>query len=207
MFIVYAKGGYGSEKINEQLENIFRYIKENATRIVYEYTDVTDDTIDSSYYAFDPNISKYDQLVGKHGTPFISQQDILVIGDLNILGNTYEQVAKELRFLADNDIKFLVPDLEKTYTDILRHNPTVPQKNAGIIATLSHLANSHTNKSKKIGRPKVQPPQNWEEVYNRLYDEKVITLDEALQELGIKRTKFFEFKKEYEEKLSEGNNY
>lgn len=207
MFYVYVKGEYDSEEIKVQKEKSSQYLKLNTSILVCEYTDMTDAT-DSCSLRFEPTKPKYNQLVGKSGSPrILRKSDYLVISDLNILGDTYEQIAKELRFLADNDIQFLVPDLENTFGNLLSYNSSIGQKNAGIIATLTHLANCHKNKSKKIGRPKVQLPQNWEEVYRSVYIDKQMNIDEALQQLGIKRTKFFEFKKEYEEKLSEGNNY
>lgn len=53
---------------------------------------------------------------------------------------------------------------------------------------------------RKAGRKKIDRPRNWQKVY-ALYKSKAITYKEAVKRLGLSKTKFYEFKHEYEDSL------
>ena len=54
--------------------------------------------------------------------------------------------------------------------------------------------------NKAIGRPTIEYPSNWEEVYTR-YKNKEITGVKAYEQLGLKKTTFYKLIKEYESNL------
>lgn len=53
---------------------------------------------------------------------------------------------------------------------------------------------------RKAGRKKIDRPRNWQKVY-ALYKAKKINHKEAAKRLGLSKTKFYEFKREYEDSL------
>lgn len=59
-------------------------------------------------------------------------------------------------------------------------------------------------KGKHLGRPPVQYPENWMDVYNQWKD-GLITAKIAMDTLDMKRTTFYKLVKQYEEK--EDNTY
>lgn len=54
------------------------------------------------------------------------------------------------------------------------------------------------SKNKKIGRPKILYPQNWNEIYP-LWKNKKITAKKAMELLGLKRGTFYNLLNQYEE--------
>ena len=55
------------------------------------------------------------------------------------------------------------------------------------------------------GRPAVALPENWDEVMAQL-QAKQITARKAMELTGLKKDKFYEFKKEYENQMLKEND-
>lgn len=61
------------------------------------------------------------------------------------------------------------------------------------------------SKNKKFGRPKVELPEDFNEVYKEWKDEK-ITAKKAMEKLNLKRNTFYNFVKEFEKEQKSKNN-
>ena len=62
-----------------------------------------------------------------------------------------------------------------------------------------------TTPETKKGRPAVALPENWDEVMAQL-QAKQITARKAMELTGLKKDKFYEFKKEYENQMLKEND-
>ena len=56
-------------------------------------------------------------------------------------------------------------------------------------------------KGKKLGRPAIEYPSNWEETYNT-WEAKKITAREAMKRLGMKPTSFYKLVQKYQKRIS-----
>lgn len=147
-------------------------------------------------------------------------RDNLFVRNIQILGTNKKFIRKELNYLYSNDINvFFIENNE------LNVNLSVDEKldlvEAALInienekkrqATINGIYNMPVNEngarysiktSKQIGRPKIQIPKNFTEVYNKWKDGE-LSSNEAMEKVGLKRTTFYNMVKEYENII--GNN-
>lgn len=143
--------------------------------------------------------------------------DTLVIDDLDRLGRN-DDLRKEWQYFMDDEINVRVlslPSLNLNYDDesikplakMIRNIVfeifcwEAQNKRATILRTQADGIRCALEKGKTYGRPKVEIPTNFEEIYIK-WKNGEITGTKAIELTGLKRNKFYDFVKIYEsEKL------
>lgn len=173
-------------------------------------------------YGVDEKNIKYDKQSGKDfnresyqllKNELLRENDTLVIKELDRLGRNKDMIKEEWNDLVNKGINIEVidmpiintsgkSDLEKslivnivfellTYMAEKERLKIRKRQREGIDAL------KERNGGKGIGRPAIEYPSNWKEVYNRL-KRKEIKVKEAMELLKIKKTSFYKLLKIYE---------
>lgn len=137
--------------------------------------------------------------------------DTLVIKSLDRLSRNKADIKTELQYFRDNGIRLKVIDLPTTMTDFPAGQEWVMDMvNNILIEVLGTIAEQERatirqrqaegiaaakNKGKKLGRPALSYPANWDQVYASWKDGK-ITAKAAMDLLGLKRTSFYKLAKQ-----------
>ena len=143
--------------------------------------------------------------------------DTLVIKELDRLGRDMAMIKEEWQELQNNGINIVVlntpilntegkSDLEKTLISNIvfellsylaeKERQKIKQRQREGIQALKNR-----NGGKGIGRPCIDYPKNWEEVYKQ-WKAKEITGVKAMELLSLKKNSFYKLIKKYEEKKS-----
>jgi DNA invertase Pin-like site-specific DNA recombinase len=136
--------------------------------------------------------------------------DTLVIKSLDRLSRNKMDIRNELQYFHDNNIHLKVIDLPTTMMDLPAGQEWVfDMVNNILIEVLGTIAeqeritirqrqregiDSAKSKGKYLGRPPVQKPGNWDEVYHAWLGNE-ITAKVAMQRLGVRRTVFYKLVK------------
>lgn len=150
--------------------------------------------------------------------------DILIIKELDRLGRNKEEIKKELDYFKFNNIRVKILNIPTTLIDLPNGQEWVMDMvNNILIEVLGAIAQEERIKIKQrqaegiaamplneegkkvslrtgrvAGRPKVNYPKNWGDVYSNWKDGK-ITAKVAMELTGLKRTTFYALVKKYEE--------
>ena len=143
--------------------------------------------------------------------------DTLVVKSLDRLSRNKADIKNELQFFKDNGIRLKVIDLPTTMMDLPEGQEWVFEMvNNILIEVLGTIAQQEREtirkrqaegieaakaKGKKLGRPALAFPANWEEVYTA-WKEGKITAKTAMERTGTKRTSFYKLVKVQEKKES-----
>lgn len=141
--------------------------------------------------------------------------DTLVIKSLDRLSRNKTDIKNELQYFKENGIRVKVIDLPTTMIDLPEGQEWVFEMvNNILIEVLGTIAQqerefirkrqaegieSAKRNGKKLGRPSIDFPDNWEEVYS-LWKSGKITAKTAMEKTNTKRTSFYKLVK-----LKEGN--
>lgn len=136
----------------------------------------------------------------------LRQGDTLIIKSLDRLSRSKRDIKSELEWFKDNNIRLKVIDLPTTMMDLPEGQSWVFEMvNNILIEVLGTIAEQErtTIKSRqaegitaakakgvKFGRPALQVPDNWDEVYNQ-WKNGQITAKTAMELTGTKRTSFY----------------
>ena len=137
--------------------------------------------------------------------------DTLVISRLDRLGRSKDLIAKELSYFKANNIRVKILDLPTTLIDFPSGSEWVGEMvNNILIEVLGVIAQrerenlrerqkngieSARQRNVKFGRPVVQRPTNWDEVYWK-WRRREIPSEEALKLTGLKKTSFYKLAEE-----------
>ncbi len=139
--------------------------------------------------------------------------DTLVVKSLDRLSRNKSDIKSELEFYKKNGIRVKIIDLPTTMVDLDDQEWIIDMVNNIIIEVLSSIAEQEraTTKSrqaegiaaakavgKSLGRPTVELPVNWDEIYIR-WKRKEISGNTAIKLSGLKRTTFYKLVKKYEQ--------
>ena len=132
--------------------------------------------------------------------------DTLVIKSLDRLSRNKCDIKNELQYFGDNGIRLKVIDLPTTMMDLPKGQEWVFEMvNNILIEVLGTIAEQERTsikrrqaegiqaakaKGKKLGRPAITFPANWNEVYS-MWRAGQITAKEAMARTGTKRTSFY----------------
>lgn len=132
--------------------------------------------------------------------------DTLVIKSLDRLSRNKCDIKNELQYFRDNGIRLKVIDLPTTMMDLPKGQEWVFEMvNNILIEVLGTIAEQERTsikrrqaegiqaakaKGKKLGRPAITFPANWNEVYS-MWRAGQITAKEAIARTGTKRTSFY----------------
>ena len=132
--------------------------------------------------------------------------DTLVIKSLDRLSRNKTDIHNELRYFKENGIRVKVIDLPTTMMDLPEGQEWVfdmvnnilievlgtiaEQERATIKSRQAEGIKAAKEKGKKLGRPALTFPDNWNEVY-RSWKDGEITAKVAMERTGTKRTSFY----------------
>ena len=138
--------------------------------------------------------------------------DSLVVKSLDRLSRNKRDIKNELQFFKDNGIRLKVIDLPTTMMELPEGQEWVfNMVNNILIEVLGTIAEQEREtihkrqaegiaaakaRGKKLGRPGLVVPDNWDEVYT-VWRNGDITAKEAMRLAGIKRTSFYKLVKVY----------
>ena len=136
--------------------------------------------------------------------------DTLVIKSLDRLSRNKADIKNELQYFKDNGIRLKVIDLPTTMMELPEGQEWVFEMvNNILIEFLGTIAEQERTtirqrqaegiaaakaKGKKLGRPAVAVPENWDDVYAS-WKNGEITAKEAMKRTGLKRTSFYKIAK------------
>ena len=136
----------------------------------------------------------------------LREGDTLVITSLDRLSRNKKDIANELKYFKDNNIRLKVPDLPTTMTDVPQGQEWVIEMvNNILIEVLGTIAEqeratihkrqaegieSAKKAGKHLGRPVTIKPENWEEVI-KLWEKVSISAKEAMNRTGVKKSTFY----------------
>lgn len=145
--------------------------------------------------------------------------DTLVIKELDRLGRNKEAIKEEIKWFKDNGIILRILDIPTTLIDYSCYDNTMAKAimemvNNILIEVLGTIAQEERNKirqrqmegiqalknrndGKGIGRPRIEFPLNFKEVYDK-WKSKSITGVRAMELLKLKKTTFYKLINEYE---------
>lgn len=137
--------------------------------------------------------------------------DILVIKSIDRLGRNYKQICEEWREIT-SDIKAHIRVLDMPVLDTTKTDGLIGQVISDIVLQLlGYVAEQERafikqrqaegikiakEKGKKLGKPAIQYPDNWHEVYSTWKKEE-ITAREAMKMMKLKPTSFYKLVKGY----------
>lgn len=137
--------------------------------------------------------------------------DTLYIMSLDRLSRNKEDIKRELQWFRDHGIRLKVLDLPTTLIDVPEGQSWIIEMVTNIlIEVLSSLAEQERliirkrqregidaakKKGKHLGRPKVDVPNNWDEVVEQ-WKRGEITARDAMRLTGLKRSSFYAMVKE-----------
>lgn len=143
--------------------------------------------------------------------------DTLVIKSLDRLSRNKSDIKNELQFFKDNGIRLKVIDLPTTMMDLpVGQEWIFEMVNNILIEVLGTIAEQEREtirqrqaegiaaakkNGKKLGRPSIQFPANWNEIY-RAWKNGNITAKTAMERTGTKRTSFYKLVKMMEKENS-----
>ena len=142
----------------------------------------------------------------------LRQGDTLVIKSLDRLSRNKRDIKTELEWFKDNNIRLKVIDLPTTMMDLPEGQEWVfemvnnilievlgtiaEQERATIKSRQAEGINTAKSKGVKFGRPALQFPANWNEVYTQ-WKNGEITAKVAMEKTGTKRTSFYKLVNKY----------
>ncbi|MDO4810086.1 MAG: recombinase family protein [Eubacteriales bacterium] len=146
-------------------------------------------------------------------TTMLHKGDTLVIKSLDRLSRNKSDIKKELEYFKNNGIRLKVIDLPTTMMELPEGQEWVfDMVNNILIEVLGTIAEQERNtirqrqaegikaakdKGKKLGRPALVKPENWDEVYAEWKAGK-ITAKKAMQETRLKKASFYNLVKRLE---------
>lgn len=142
--------------------------------------------------------------------------DILIITEVDRLGRNKKDTLDELRILTDRNIRVMILEIPTTLQNVSAMNNSMAKM---VLETINHMlielyaamAQAEVEKKEKrqregieakklrgewddYGRPKIQKPDNWEQVIER-WRAKQITAVEAMKQMGLKKSSFYKLLK------------
>lgn len=199
MIYGYARVSATDQSLDRQLMLLRKYISEERYIIIDKAT------------GKDFKRKGYNTLVGTDNTaPLLHEGDLLIVTSLDRLGRNYTEI-KEQWSLITNTLKADIKILDMPLLDTSRTADTLDKKFVIdlVLQILSYTAEKEREnikerqkqgiaaareKGKALGRPKIEYPENWNEVYSAWREGKV-TAVQAMNELNMKRTTFYNLKK------------
>ena len=144
-------------------------------------------------------------------TTMLRAGDTLVVKSLDRLSRCKGDIKAELQYFKEHGVRVKIIDLPTTMADFpIGQEWVLEMINNILIEVLGTIAEqeratikqrqregieSARSKGKHLGRPPLQKPKNWQEVY-AVWKEGAITAREAMRRTGLKRSSFYRLVKE-----------
>lgn len=152
----------------------------------------------------------YQALKGALG---LRKGDVLVIHSLDRLSRNKSDIYSELKWFQENDIRLKVLDLPTTLVDMPENQQWIAEMINNILIEVMASFAEHERivirkrqkegieaarkNGKHLGRPPLDIPDNFPEIYQQWKQEK-ITVKKAAQKLNISSSSFYRIVKKYE---------
>lgn len=143
----------------------------------------------------------------------LREGDVLVIKSIDRLGRNYKQICDEWREIT-RDIKANIKVIDMPVLDTTKTDGLIGEVISDIVLQLlSYVAEQERafikqrqaegiqiakEKGKRLGKPPIQYPDNWKEVYI-IWKSGNITAREAMKQMNLKPTSFYKLAKNYKE--------
>ena len=141
----------------------------------------------------------------------LREGDVLVIKSIDRLGRNYKQICEEWREIV-RDIKANIKVVDMPILDTTRTDGLIGEVISDIVLQLlGYVAEQERafikqrqaegiklakEKGKRLGKPPIQYPDNWQEVY-LVWKSGSITAREAMKRMNLKPTSFYKLAKNY----------
>ena len=141
----------------------------------------------------------------------LREGDVLVIKSIDRLGRNYKQICEEWREIV-RDIKANIKVVDMPILDTTRTDGLIGEVISDIVLQLlGYVAEQERafikqrqaegiklakEKGKRLGKPSIEYPDNWQEVY-LVWKSGSITAREAMKRLNLKPTSFYKLAKNY----------
>ena len=141
----------------------------------------------------------------------LREGDVLVIKSIDRLGRNYKQICEEWREIV-RDIKANIKVIDMPILDTTRTDGLIGEVISDIVLQLlGYVAEQERafikqrqaegiklakEKGKRLGKPPIQYPENWNDVYP-IWKSGSITAREAMKKLNLKPTSFYKLAKNY----------
>ena len=141
----------------------------------------------------------------------LREGDVLVIKSIDRLGRNYKQICEEWREIV-RDIKANIKVVDMPILDTTKTDGLIGEVISDIVLQLlGYVAEQERafikqrqaegiklakEKGKRLGKPPIQYPDNWSEVY-MIWKSGSITAREAMKRLNLKPTSFYKLAKNY----------
>lgn len=141
----------------------------------------------------------------------LREGDVLVIKSIDRLGRNYKQICEEWREIV-RDIKANIKVVDMPILDTTRTDGLIGEVISDIVLQLlGYVAEQERTfikqrqaegiklakeKGKRLGKPPIQYPDNWQDVYT-IWKSGSITAREAMKRLNLKPTSFYKLAKNY----------
>lgn len=209
----YTRVSTKEQNLERQIISICDFCKENNIKIDEE-REIIKEKVSGKDFKREQYLSLKEAL--------LRPGDTLIIKELDRLGRNMAMIKEEWQDLQKREIEIVVidtpilntvgkTDLEKTLISNIvfellsymaeKERLKIRQRQAEGIAAMEVDKNGKkiSSKTKRvIGRPEVEYPSNWEEVYNDWKGEK-ITAVRSMELTGLKKNSFYNLVKRYEE--------
>lgn len=141
----------------------------------------------------------------------LREGDVLVIKSIDRLGRNYKQICEEWREIV-RDIKANIKVVDMPILDTTKTDGLIGEVISDIVLQLlGYVAEQERafikqrqaegiklakEKGKRLGKPPIQYPENWNDVYP-IWKSGSITAREAMKKLNLKPTSFYKLAKNY----------
>lgn len=148
-------------------------------------------------------------------TTMLRTGDTLIVKSLDRLSRNKGDIKAELQYFKEHGIRVKIIDLPTTMADFpIGQEWVLEMINNILIEVLGTIAEqeratikqrqregieSARSKGKHLGRPSLQKPENWQEVYT-IWQNGDITAKEAMRRTGLKRSSFYRLVREEKER-------
>lgn len=137
--------------------------------------------------------------------------DTLVVKELDRLGRNKAAVKEELEYFRSEGIRVKILDVPTTLIDCEEQGWVMDMVSNILIEVMSSIAEEERMKNHQrqeegiaaarargvqFGRPRLQKPEGYEDVMQKVAD-GTLKADEAMEQLGLKRTSYYKLKKLY----------
>ena len=143
----------------------------------------------------------------------LREGDVLVIKSIDRLGRNYKQICDEWREIT-RDIKANIKVIDMPVLDTTKTDGLISEVISDIVLQLLSYVDEQERafikqrqaegiqiakeKGKRLGKPPIQYPDNWKEVY-MIWKSGNITAREAMKQMNLKPTSFYKLAKNYKE--------
>lgn len=141
----------------------------------------------------------------------LREGDVLVIKSIDRLGRNYKQICEEWREIV-RDIKANIKVVDMPILDTTRTDGLIGEVISDIVLQLlGYVAEQERTfikqrqaegiklakeKGKRLGKPPIQYPDNWQDVY-KIWKSGSLTAREAMKRLNLRPTSFYKLAKNY----------